>query len=268
VEADRTGRFQVQGLPAGEYTISVLVPDRGRMQTSIEIGAAHADQQGRVSATFQIREADLVPNAGARRVVSVKALAIPGKARDEYRKALQELGRNRSEQAQAHLLRALEIAPAFAAAWNDLGAIAYRADDYTRAEECFREALAADPALFEARVNLGGVLLTRHKVAEAVEANVKAVKLRSNDALANSQLGLTYFEAGQMDLSEQYLERARSLDPAHFSHPQLALAAIHERQQNPQQAARDLEDFLKYHPDWPNAALIRRRIGELRNPAQ
>jgi len=71
--------------------------------------------------------------------------------------------------------------------------IAYQTRKFDRAEECFRQALDLNPAAFEPLVNLGGVLVTMHKLDEAADYNLRAVLARPNDALANSQLGQTYF---------------------------------------------------------------------------
>jgi len=94
--------------------------------------------------------------------------------------------------------------------------------------------------------------------------NQRAVLTRPNEPLANSQLGMTYFAAGDLDLAVKYLEIARHLDAAHFSHPQLTLAEIHLRRGDNAAAATDLEDFLSHHPDYPTAARIRETIEKLR----
>ena len=144
------------------------------------------------------------------------------------------------------------------------GTIAYQTQKYQRAEEYFREALGADPSAYEPLVNLGGVLINLHKLDDAWTCNVFAVLTRPGDALANSQLGMTYFGLGKMDLAEKYFLEARRLDPAHFSHPQLFLAEIHLRRGDRRATADDLEDFLKHHPDWPQAARMRQTISEFR----
>ena len=108
------------------------------------------------------------------------------------------------------------------------------------------------------------MLVTLHKLDEALEVNVHATLTRPNDALANSQLGMTYFELGQFDSAVKYLERARQIDAAHFSHPQLFLAEIHLRRGQKGEAATMLEDFLQHHPDYPRAEIMRRHIVELR----
>ena len=123
-----------------------------------------------------------------------------------------------------------------------------------------------DPKAYEPLVNLGGVLVTLHKLDEAWKFNALAVLERPADALANSQMGMTYFGLGDYDHAVKYLERARRIDPAHFSHPQLILAEIHLRRGERSAAAGCLEDFLLHHPDWPQAAKMRGTIEALRKP--
>jgi regulator of sirC expression with transglutaminase-like and TPR domain len=69
---------------------------------------------------------------------------------------------------------------------------------------------------------------------------------------------------GNFDLAVKYLEIARRIDAAHFSHPQLVLAEIHLRRGENAAAADALEDFLKHHPDYPTADKIRENIAKLR----
>jgi tetratricopeptide (TPR) repeat protein len=163
------------------------------------------------------------------------------------------------------LRKAVEIAPGFSAAWNHLGTIAYKAQQYDEAAADFRKALTADPEAYEPLVNLGGVLLNLSKTDEAWSYNVHAVLKRPEDALANSQLGMNYYELGKADLAIKHLEQARKLDPGHFSNPQLLLAEIYMRRQENARAAEVLEQFLAVHPDWPRAAAMREAIGRLRH---
>ncbi len=260
------GRFTFKKLAAGAYTIAVYMPGRGEARRTIEIGPSNADEHQRVELdlAFQDSDFELADVLRRQHTVTTRQLAIPDKAVRDYQDAQKDLARHDIESAVKHLEHAVELAPQFAEAWNNLGTIAYQTQKYQRAEECFREALDADPAAYEPLVNLGGVLINLHKLDEAWQANVFAVLTRPNDALANSQLGMTYFELGKMDLAEKYFREACRLDPAHFSHPQLFLAEIHLRRGERRAAADDLEDFLKHHPDWPQAAKMRQTIAGFR----
>jgi len=85
-----------------------------------------------------------------------------------------------------------------------------------------------------------------------------------NDALANSQLGMSYFYLDKLEPAEKYLTAAKRLDPAHFSHPQLMLAQIALRRGDRPAAAGELEEFLQYHRDAPEAGKIRQDLAQLR----
>jgi tetratricopeptide (TPR) repeat protein len=261
---EEDGRFTFRKLEPGAYTLAIFIPARGEARQTIEVGPSTADDRHRVALTLELKDSDFVFGDPIRRrhAVSAKQLAIPEKAVREYEEAQKELARRDIDAAVKRLERAVEIAPQFASAWNNLGTIAYQTQKFARAEECFREALAQAPDTYESLVNLGGVLVTLHKLDEAWDYNLHAVLSRPNDALANSQLGMTYFELGNPELAEKYLRKAVDIDPAHFSHPQLFLAEIHLRRGDKQAAVADLESFLKHHPDWPQAAVMRAKIAE------
>lgn len=264
--ADSGGRFHFRKLTAGTYTLSFSMPGRGEARSTVEVGPGTADKRGRVAMQFRLRDSDFTLGDVVRQrdSVSARQLSIPERAWREYEQARKDLSRRDTAAAEGHLQKAVEIAPQFATAWNTLGTIAYQTRKFEMAERDFREALAQDPAAYEALVNLGGVLINLNRLEEAREFNERAVERRSNDALANSQLGVTWFELGKLDRATKYLERAIEIDPTHFSHPQLILAEIHERQGRFARAAEDLENFLAHHPDWPQTLQLRSAIAKFK----
>lgn len=258
--------FRFKKLQPGAYVLTIFIRGRGEARQTVEVGPATADRHGRIFLTLRLKDSDFVLAAALdQHTVSAKQLAISPAARRDYREALKDLSKHNVDSAVRRLDDAVERAPQFSAAWNNLGTIAYQTGKYDRAEECFREALKQEPRSFEALVNLGGVLVTEQKLDEALDYNGQAVLARPNDALAQSQLGLTYYLIGNLDLATKHLEEAIEIDPLHFSHPQLVLFRIHLRQGNPDAAADALEDFLTRHPDWPRASNMRSTIVELRS---
>jgi Tfp pilus assembly protein PilF len=262
---DVTGRFHFKKLRPGLYTLSIFSRRRGEARRTVEIGLASADAKGRIALLLELKDSDFVFAATANsQSISARQLAIPSAAQRDYEEAQRELQRHNTEAATKRLERAVERAPQFSVAWNGLGVIAYQTRQYARAEQCFRNAMESDPRAFEPLVNLGGVMVSLHKLDEAMDYNLKAVLDRPNDALANAQLGMTYFMLGRYDLASQYLERTREIDPANMTYPQLMLFQIHVRRGEPGAAASDLEDFLARHPDWPQALKVRETIAGLR----
>jgi Tfp pilus assembly protein PilF len=262
---DDAGRFAFRKLEAGTYTLSIFLPGRGEARQTVEIGPGTADSRRRVQVMLTLHDADFDKTPERRRhAISAKELSIPDRALRDFEDAQRDLEKRDVEAAEKHLQHAVELAPQFANAWNTLGTIAYQTSRFPLAEQRFREALKQDPGAYEPLVNLGGALVTLHKLDEALEVNVHATLVRPADALAESQLGMTYFELGQFDNAVKHLERARQIDPTHFSHPQLFLAEIHMRRGEKLAAADVLENFVQHHPDYPQAPKMRDTIVELR----
>lgn len=256
LQAGQTFRFRK--LRPGAYTIAVYVPRLGEFRQTQSVGPGSADRKGRVRVIVYCNPARAA--AVQEHTVSITRIAIPKQAIREYEQAQRSLARGDADAAIARLKAAVEIAPRFAAAWNNLGTIAYQRRDFQDAEGYFRQGRKADPSSYEPKVNLGGVLLNLGRFDEALEVNAACVEQKPADPLANSQLGLTYFHKGDLALAERFLLEARRLDPAHFSLPQLTLAEIYLRQGKPRQAAAEWERFLRYHPDHARATEIRARL--------
>jgi outer membrane protein assembly factor BamD (BamD/ComL family) len=77
---------------------------------------------------------------------------------------------------------------------------------------------------------------------------------------------MSYFYRGDLESAVKYLTISKQLDPAHFSHPQLLLAEIHLRRNEREPAVSELRDFLKLHPDAPEAAEVRAQIARIGAP--
>ncbi len=259
---DEHGRFRFRKLAQGAYTVVVFEPGRGEARETVEVGPGVADPAGRVKVALHPKFVDETLDRAAK--VSARELSIPPRAQREYDEAQKRLRHSDAAGTAAHLARAVEIAPQFSAAWNQLGTIAYQTRKYPDAETDFRKSLAADPEAYEPLVNLGGVLINLGKLDEALQHNLHAALRRPKDALANSQLGLTYFLTGSLDLAVQYLTAAKQLDPSHFSHPQLTLAEIHLRRNERAAAIEELQAFLRLHPDAPEAGYVKTEITKLR----
>jgi Tfp pilus assembly protein PilF len=255
------GYFRFRALEPGTYIVSAHIRGHGEARLTVVVTPSLADPKGIVHVTIPLPPPTSPADRARRRsMVSVSQLSIPDTARQKYAEAQKDLSRRDIEHATAHLKEAVGLAPKFAEAWNSLGVISYQTRDYPQAEQYFRKALEADPGNFTPAVNLGGALLNLKRPSEALEYNRFAAQARPNDALANSQLGMNYFQLGEMEKAEQYLAAAERIDPSHFSHPQLTLAEIYARRGDKSSTLRELHDFIQRFPDSPAAAEIRKRL--------
>ena len=146
-EADEDGQFRFKKIDAGSYTIAVTMAGRGEARRTVEVGPSTANAKKRVWLDLNFADSDFVFGAAAQRhAVTATQLAIPEKAMKDYAEARKALSRRDAAAATRSLERAVQLAPGFSGAWNELGTIAYQTRRYDRAAECFRRALQADPA--------------------------------------------------------------------------------------------------------------------------
>lgn len=264
--SDSKGRFRFRNLKPGSYSLLAGIPGRGESRLTVQVGKGVASSDGRVEVAIEVKNSGATARAALERRAQVSAgeLSVPESAWRAYAAALRELEDADAAGAVAQLERAVRAAPQFAAAWNLLGTLAYQTRRYADAEKYFRRALAAEPTAFEPLLNLGGVLLTLGRPREALELNREAAERRPDDALAQSQLGVSWFALGRLDEALAHLQEAKRLDPGHFSKPQLVLAEIHLRRKDAAAALAEVEDFLKRHPDAPEAAKLRALADKLK----
>jgi tetratricopeptide (TPR) repeat protein len=263
--AGRSGEFTIKKLLKGTYSLTVYVPRIGQTSQTIEVGPSVADAKGRVAVFVTIKQQSVAGKEGA---ISAAELAIPERARKDYDKALECQRQRDINGAIKHLQNAVNRAPNFCDAWNNLGTIAYMTRRYVDAEHYFRECLKHDGKYYASLVNLGGALLSLERFQEALDTNLLAVQMMPGDPLAHSQLGLSYYYLNRWDEAETELKRAKALDPAHFSHPQMVLASIYHSRQDFALMIAELEEFLKLHPDNQAAETIRQKIKEARASLQ
>ncbi len=268
VLVESNGQFEFKGLRAGTYTLIIGVPNRGEVRRTVEIGPGTADAKNSVAFSLTLDDSLFSREPARNRgTVSVQELAISDKAKKAYAESQRQLARRNQKKAIESLQTAVRLAPGFSGAWNNLGTLFYKSAQYDKAEQAFRSALVASPGSYEPLVNLGGVLLTLNRPSEAYTFNLYSVLERPEDALANSQMGMNYFALGRLDLARKYLNEARRIDPGHFSRPQLLLAEICLQKGDQRGAARELEEYLHYHPDVPNRAKIEESIRKLKASA-
>jgi tetratricopeptide (TPR) repeat protein len=115
----------------------------------------------------------------------------------------------------AELKRQAEERPGSAAAQYNLGLAYGRRGLVDRAEKAYRRALALDPDLVEAWVNLGGVLLLKWDFQGCLDANREAIRRQDNLLSAHFNVGQACLYLGDAEGLVTSARRVLALDPAH-----------------------------------------------------
>jgi serine/threonine protein kinase len=103
--------------------------------------------------------------------------------------------------------------PDHAKAWNLLGAIELKGNDFAEASKAFAKALTIDPGFFEAALNLGLALQKQHRHSEAIWAFDRAAKLMSSLPAPWIHLGESRLALRDLPGTKKAWERALELDP-------------------------------------------------------
>jgi Tfp pilus assembly protein PilF len=116
--------------------------------------------------------------------------------------------------------QAIERGVPFAPLFNTAGLVQTKLGKPSLASQMFQRAVAIDPKLFEAHVNLGNLNLSFRGFVRAEEAFRKAVALRPNDYEAHLGLALALrgqigspVERAKVEAVRVELERCKTIDP-------------------------------------------------------
>ncbi|MGQ9575289.1 MAG: tetratricopeptide repeat protein [Thermoguttaceae bacterium] len=161
-------------------------------------------------------------------VTACERLGQTAKA-DQYRAKLQELyksdypvqtARRRQYDDESKLRR--ELAEAYM-----IGAEVYRANGkLQQAEECWRQAAAADPTHGPSRKSLAAALVQQGRLAEAVRLLEQLQKIEPEEVAHCVNLGTLYGRLGQFDAAEATLLKGLKLAPTR-GEPYAALARFY-----------------------------------------
>lgn len=98
-------------------------------------------------------------------------------------------------------------------AWNLLGALELKLNNFPEASKAFAKALTVDPAFFEAALNLGIALQKQHRYAEAIWAFDRSTKLMGSLAAPWVHLGEARMSLRDLPGARKAWERALEVEP-------------------------------------------------------
>ena len=131
------------------------------------------------------------------------------------------IDQDKSQEAEAALRHAAEIAPSYAFAHYNLGTIFMDTLRFDEAEASFRQVCAIDPSHSKSHRDLGLVLMRTDRLAEAEVVLRRSLSINSNDSVACNSLGTLLLLTGRGDEGETQFRRAIELVPrnvdAHYN---------------------------------------------------
>jgi tetratricopeptide (TPR) repeat protein len=252
VQTDIDGAFRFNQLEAGPYTVTVEGGDE--FETAVEnVSIDREASNGGRTVTVPVY---LKPKPDS---------SVPAPAVDAYRKAQQLDKSGNPKKAIEQLNAALAIHPGFTLAMSHLGSLYVKSGDMEKAAETLTRLVQLTPQDVSAQQNLGIALFNLKKIQEAEVHLREAVKLNDKIPTAHYYLGLVLVNLKAYADAEKELELAISNGGENLALAHKYLGGLYMGSKKNQQAADELEKYLKLDPKAPDAERIKGTIKDLRS---
>ena len=207
-------------------------------------------------------------SGGNPHIISVESYRkrFPRRALKEFEAGLKQAERGKIDRAVKHYNKALEVAPSFYPAHNNLGAIYLSRQEFDKAEQAFRECIRLNDTDANAYFNLGNVLLLTQRFREAEDILRDGLLRESLSPLGHYLLGTVQIRQQQFAPGEQSLLKARQLDPQ-MPGVRLELINFYLVRQRREDAVREIREFITLFPDQPAAKKLEVFLRELESAA-
>jgi len=256
--ADMNGKFSFVDLPPNLYHVVVNHESYYPARVDAVISSVSA-QNIVVSVDLRTKPKPGVavesgPSGGNPNMVDKEALSrsFPKEAVKSFEKGIRLTNKGKLDEAIEKFAHAVQIAPAFYQARNNLGSALLAKGDFSGAQREFEEVIRIQQADAAAYFNLGNVYLLTNRGNECYQALQQGLRREPNSAKGQFLLGSLLARTGRYQEAEKQLEQVLQLDPT-MSQVHLELANLYIRQQNQPMAVMELTTFLTRFPQDPLA---------------
>jgi Tfp pilus assembly protein PilF len=252
---DQDGVFRFNGLVPGDYTVVV---DAGpEFEKAREPVGINPGTSGRVvQITIQLHP----------KIDSANPLfaGVPANALNLYQKGMAAAKKNDTKAAVESLSAAVAAYPNFAIALNDLGTQYMLLKQWDKASETYEALLKLKPNDVTAHQNLGIAAYNKKSMEDAETHFRKALELKSPGPTAHYYLGLIFVSTKRYPEAVPEFEAAIANGGENLALAHKFLGGLYMNTK-PQQAADELEKYLKLDPKSPDADRIKGTIKDLRS---
>lgn len=270
---DASGRYLFTGVPSGRFVVKVLPlgTNLEEQTQDTEIAGVSVDGRRQLMDNIQL-DFNLRVRRNSNELLEVKgvifAQAIPDDARKSYEAAVSDLNANRIEAGITELENAIKIFPTYYLALAKLGIIYIGQQKFENAKDTFGRAVAVNERSFAGWYGLGYADFALNDPAASIIASKKALELDKNSVNTLFLLGMAQRKVKNYEEAERYLVQAKKLDNGKTPDINWNLALLYAHNlKRYNDAANELENYLKINPNVPNKDLVRKLIKQFReNP--
>ena len=240
---DYDGHFELPGLPAGAYEVVIEEQGYQPYRRTAEFDGS--------SLKLELHLAPLGPPQSfqSTNTVSVRELAIPGKAKEEYRKGLVSLAKQQLMESLKHFASAVRAFPGYFEAVYHQGIVETDLGHQEAAMQDFQMAAELSGGRYaRAQFGMGYLYYLQGNAVQAERITRRGLELDPDSADGYVILGMTLLRLNRTDDAEKSAREALLRDPNHAD-AYLVLADACARRQNYRQQIQNLEAYLKLDPN-------------------
>jgi tetratricopeptide (TPR) repeat protein len=242
VLTDFAGHFEVRSLPPGNYEINVE-------EAGYEPTQARAQLEGHpVKLVLKLKPSAPSQPGQGRFTVSVRELKMPDKARGEYKKGLESIGKKDWPGSLSHFRKATKAFPEYYEAYYHLGLTETNLGRLDEAMQAFEKAVDLSGGRYAwADFGIGYVLYLEGKAREAETVLRRGLEVDNNSPDGHVILGMALLRLDNPDEAEKCAREALLRNP-NFAPAYLVLADSFARRHNYREQLEELETYLKLEP--------------------
>lgn len=251
------GSFEFSQVRAGLYEI---VATSGLQQAQQRVDS----NRMMVSVELRLPVSSAPADGNPSNSVSVAQYKVPGKAREELKKAQDASEKGKHDDAAKHVAKALEIYPKYAEALTLRAILKMDAKDDNGAIADLQQAITDDENCALAYLVMGAALNVQSKFDDAIRALERGEALSPNSWQAYFEMGRALVGKAQYDAALRQLDRAQALMPKEY--PPLHLVKAHAMLavSNYTDAMAELQQYLAKEPNGPNTQEAEKMLAQAR----
>ena len=192
---------------------------------------------------------------------------FPKPAVKEYEKGTKADEAGKKNDAIRHYQKAIEIAPDFYQAHNNLGSDYLSQSDFADARKEFEQAIAENQSDAAGYFNLSNACMLMNNLPEAQKNLDEGIRREPESAIGQFLLGSLDLKTGRLPEAENALRQSIRFNPV-MVQPRLQLVNLLLQQGKNDDAIQQLHEFLKTFPDNSFSPQARKVLEKLEGPSQ
>jgi Tfp pilus assembly protein PilF len=271
VYTDNEGNFGFGGLPGNLYHVEIN--EQGYLPVHEEVVIDPVTNTMKILTLYltprdvKAKPTDSIKGGNTRLADSAQyTKQIPKPARKEFEKGVRFDKNGKSDEAIDRYQKAIELAPDFYEARNNLGSDLLAKSRFAEAQEQFQQVIKVNPSDAAAYFNLANLSLLTQQLEKGHQWVEQGLTKQPDSAFGHFLQGSLYARSGRPNEAEVALKRCLELDPI-MSKAHLALVNLYVQQQRKGEAVSELKAFLTAFPEDPFAPHAREVLQKLEGGA-